>query len=209
MAFTTGFWSSDPSPTQGTAENMNMCLMGYGPKSDFPAAAESNKGFHAFATDEGIMYYSNGSSWEMCAPPIIGTDGQEMAMVSGVPAFRDDIVDIVCMINGGGIEITTGIQGATMVDFACEIMQATLLADQNGAIVIDIWKDTYANFPPTDADSITASAPPTISASGRKAQDATLTGWTKTISAGDILFYNVDSCTSITWCLIVLKVKKL
>jgi len=82
-----------------------------------------------------------------------------------------------------------------------------MLADQSGSIVVDIWKDTYANFPPTDADSITASAPPTIS-SAQKSQDSTLTGWTKSISSGDILAFNVDSCATITRVTISLKVEK-
>ena len=83
----------------------------------------------------------------------------------------------------------------------------TALADQTGSIVVDIWKDTYANFPPTDADSITASAPPTIS-TATKAQDATLTGWTTSIAAGDILRFNVDSVTSIQRVTLSLKVTK-
>ena len=82
------------------------------------------------------------------------------------------------------------------------------MADQSGSIVIDIWKDTYASFPPDDGDSITASAPPTISGA-LKAQDATLTAWTKTINAGDILAFNVDSVATIERLTLVLKVKKI
>jgi hypothetical protein len=73
--------------------------------------------------------------------------------------------------------------------------------------VVDIWKDTYANFPPLDADSITASAPPTLS-SAQKAQDSTLTGWTTSVAAGDILAYNVDSATTVTRVLVSLKCTK-
>jgi hypothetical protein len=117
------------------------------------------------------------------------------------------LADLYFVIDGGGSTITTGVKGDLPVDFNCTIVQATLLGDQTGSIVIDIWKDTYANFPPTDADSITASATPTIS-SAVKAQDATLTGWNKTISAGDILRFNVDSVTSLTRVTVALKVLK-
>lgn len=110
------------------------------------------------------------------------------------------------VIDGGGVEIADGIAGDVMIDFACEIEQVTLLADQSGSIVVDIWSDTYANYPATDADSITASAPPTIS-SATKSQDATLTGWTTAIAAGDILRFNVDSCTTIERVTVVLKVR--
>ena len=55
----------------------------------------------------------------------------------------------------------------------------------SGSIVIDVWKDTYANFPPTVADTITASAKPTLS-SATKSDDTTLTGWTTAVTAGDV-----------------------
>lgn len=114
---------------------------------------------------------------------------------------------ITFIIDGGGSAITTGEKGHLEIPFACTIQQVTMLADVAGSIVVDIWKDTYANFPPTDADSITASAPPTIT-TAQKAQDATLTGWTTAITAGDILAFNVDSCTTITRVTISLKVAK-
>lgn len=117
-----------------------------------------------------------------------------------------DLVDsITFVIDGGGSAITTGVWGFLEIPFDCTITQVTLLADQTGSIVIDIWKDTYANFPPTNADSITASAPPTIS-SAVKAQDATLTGWTTSITAGDILAFNVDSATTVERVTLSLKV---
>ncbi len=115
------------------------------------------------------------------------------------------VEDIEIIIDGGGAEIGTGEHGHLMVDWDCEIEQVTLLADQSGSIVIDIWNDDYADYPPADGDSITASAPPTISGA-IKSQDSTLTGWTKTIAAGDILAFNVDSVSTIERVSVVLKV---
>ncbi len=111
------------------------------------------------------------------------------------------------LIDGGGGVISTGIKGDLEIPFACVITAATALADQSGSIVVDIWKDTYANYPPTDADSITASAPVTIS-TATKSQDTTLTGWTTAVAAGSILRFNVDSITSLTRCLVSLKYRK-
>ena len=111
-------------------------------------------------------------------------------------AHQSNIITLTFIIDGGGSAITTGQKGHLEIPFACTITQATLLADQSGSIVIDIWKDTYANFPPIDADSITASAPPTLS-SAQKSQDSTLTGWTTAIAAGDILAFNVDSVATV------------
>lgn len=117
----------------------------------------------------------------------------------GTDEWNDDHVDptgFSFVIDGGGSTITTGVKGYVEVPYDCVITAVRLFADQSGSIVIDVWKDTYANYPPVDADSITASAPPTIS-SATKSQDTTLTGWTTSVSAGDVLGFNVDSVTSI------------
>lgn len=114
---------------------------------------------------------------------------------------------IIAVIDGGGSTITTGIKGDLQVDFAGTIEQWSILPDQSGSIVIDIWKDTYANFPPTDADSITASAPPTLSGT-TKAQSGVLTGWTGAFSAGDIFRFNVDSITTCTRVTLALRVRR-
>lgn len=118
-------------------------------------------------------------------------------------------VALAFVIDGGGSAITTGIKGDVQVPFAGTITAVTLLADQSGSIVVDIWKDTYANFPPTDADSITASAPPTIT-TATKNTDSTLTDWTTSITAGDILRFNVDSdpATDITRVTLILEITR-
>lgn len=140
----------------------------------------------------------------------IGFYLDSISIQTGMPttAVPATVESIQFVIDGGGSTITTGIKGDLEIPFACTIQQATLLADQSGAIVIDIWKDTYANFPPVDGDSITASAPPTIAASGTKSQDSVLTGWNKSIAAGSTLRFNVDSVTSITRATLALKVAR-
>ena len=113
-------------------------------------------------------------------------------------------------IDGNGAVITTGIKGFLRVDFDCTITKATILstdaASTAGSIVIDVWKDTYANYPPTVADTITASAKPTLS-SANKSEDSTLTGWTTGISAGDVLGFKVDSATTVTRVILELTVR--
>jgi hypothetical protein len=61
-----------------------------------------------------------------------------------------------------------------------------------GSCVIDVWKDTDANYPPVVGDSICASAKPTISAAS-KYSDTTLTGWTTAVAAGDWLVFHLES----------------
>lgn len=112
---------------------------------------------------------------------------------------------IAYVFDGGVAALTTGIKGDLRVPFACTIQSVSLLADQAGSIVFDIWKDTYANYPPTVADTITAAAKPTI-VTATKSEDLVLTGWTKTIAAGDTLRFNIDSITTLTRCVLTLNV---
>jgi hypothetical protein len=116
-------------------------------------------------------------------------------------------VAIAFVIGGGVSTITTGVKGDITIPFACTITEWTILADQSGSIQIDIWKDSYANYPPTVADTITASAKPLISAA-TKGQSSTLTGWTTSIDAGDTLRFNVDSVSTCTRVTLSLKVAR-
>jgi len=117
------------------------------------------------------------------------------------------LVSITFVIDGVCAAIAPGEKGHLEIPFDCTIQRVTMEADQTGSVVVDIWKDIYANFPPTNADSITSATPPTITAA-QKSQDAALTNWTTSISAGDILAYNVDSCSNITRVTVSLKAIK-
>ena len=108
------------------------------------------------------------------------------------------------IIDGGGSAITTGVKLDVYLPIGLTITESTLLADQSGSIVLDLWVDTYSAYPPTVADTITASAKPTLS-SATKAQDATLTGWTAAIAAGKSLRVNVDSASTVTRVVLALK----
>lgn len=116
--------------------------------------------------------------------------------------------DIVYIIDGGGSVITIGSKGGLFISFPYTIVEWTLAsidsATTSGSIVLDIWTDTQANFPPTVADTITASAKPTITTS-TKGQSSTLTGWTTAQTAGRWVYFNVDSVTSLKMVSITLK----
>jgi len=111
-------------------------------------------------------------------------------------------------IDGGAAAITTGAKYAAAIRLpAGTIVDCTMVVDPSGSIVVDLWKDTYGNWPPTDADTITAAAVPTVT-TATKSQDTTLTGWTTAISDGDIIVPNVDSCATCTSCVLTLKINK-
>ena len=151
--------------------------------------------------------HEDGGSDEISIEGLAGEPAALTAHEADPDAHHSNVATLTFVIDGGGSAITTGQKGHLHIPFNCIITQVTLLADQTGSIVIDIWKDGYGFFPPTDGDSITASAPPTIS-SAQKSQDITLSGWTTYLYANDVLAFNVDSCTAITRVTLCLKVEK-
>jgi len=114
---------------------------------------------------------------------------------------------LVFIIDGGSSAITIGEKGHLEIPFTCVLQQVSLLADQVGSIKVDIWRDTYAHYPPTNGDSICGGNESEI-AGGWKYRDSALSGWTKLLNKGDILAFNIDSCTAITRAVICLKVAK-
>lgn len=136
-----------------------------------------------------------------------GNAGQILMAGSAQVAWADHVHILNHVIDGAGVAITTGIKGDIILPWAGYIEEVTLLADQSGSIVLDFWKDTYANFPPVVGDTITASAKPTISAA-TKTTNSTLTGWTRTFAAGDILRINVDSVSTITRLTVGIKIRR-
>ena len=67
---------------------------------------------------------------------------------------------------------------------------------------MDVWIDTYANYPPTVADSKTT---PAIVASGVNFQSGDLN---VPVASNSVIRFNVATCTSIQRCLVGLKVNR-
>ena len=115
----------------------------------------------------------------------------------------------VAVIDGGTLPITVGLKGYVEVPFTGVLTQVDLVADRIGSIVINLWKCTYAQFDagathPVAADKITATTPPTI-ASGVKSTDSTLNLWNTTLTAGDVLAFNVDSVSALQRVTVTMK----
>lgn len=148
-----------------------------------------------YDTTNGKWQRDTGAAWEDCEPG------------AGVGEYST----INFIIDGGGSAITTGVKGDLVIDFDCSIISWTLLADASGAIKIDVWVEHYADYPPTDADSICNAHEPEIAASGVKAQDTDLSDWATNppvIAAGQTVRFNVDSAAAITRATLALKVQR-
>lgn len=124
---------------------------------------------------------------------------------AGALAFEDDSVVINFIIDGGGSVISVGEKGHIEVPFAMTITGWTILADQTGSIVVDVKKVSYAGFPTTS--SIAGTEKPALSAA-QKNQDLSLTSWTTSISAGDILAFEVESASTVQRVVVALRGKK-
>lgn len=119
------------------------------------------------------------------------------------------------MIDGGGSTITTGTKVRWQIPYNCQLISDgtsfwNVVLDQSGSISLDLWVDTYANYPPTNADRISGtlgSNNPRVSAA-TKAQSATTTNWTLTLAKGSYLFIDVNSVSTATFCTLSLHVKK-
>lgn len=99
------------------------------------------------------------------------------------------------MFDGSGSALTTSMAVDLVVPFDATITSWSILGDVSGSIEFDITKTTYASFPTTS--SIVASAPPTMT-TAQKATSSTLTGWTTTVNAGDILQVTISSVSTLT-----------
>lgn len=117
---------------------------------------------------------------------------------------KDCGVDIC--FGGDSTTIESSITRDVVVPFNCSILSCSIYSD-SGSVQFDIWKDTDANFPPTNDDSIVASANPAITA-GTKYKDSTLTGWTKDLDKGDIIRVVVDSVATMTRATLHLQLRR-
>lgn len=94
-------------------------------------------------------------------------------------------------IDGGGPITASGIVGYKSFPVAGTITKWRILGDQAGDCVFDIVKDAFASYPPTT--SIVASAFPEVTVGNDSAEDSTLTGWTTSVSAGDVFGFDLIS----------------
>lgn len=105
---------------------------------------------------------------------------------------------ITITLDGGGAALTTGAQMVYLsIPVSCTITKWRILADQIGDIVLDIWVEDYAGFPPVVGDSITAAAKPSLSGGVQQTNESSSLGtWITALVAGDVMEINIDSTSS-------------
>jgi hypothetical protein len=100
-------------------------------------------------------------------------------------------------IDGGGSLITTGLKGYVTIPYSATIYGWDIIGNTSGTCIIDLWKTTLSSFPPTSANTIAVSQKPTLSNQMINRND-TLTGWTTSINANDILAFTVLSASTVS-----------
>ena len=148
----------------------------------------------------GVGYTISGDQITFATPPC------------NVPFFAialANTADLTRTINyvvyNGSVAMTTGKKGYLTIDVTGEIESYILISSEVGNLEVDIKKSTFSDFPNTS--SICGGNFPTLSGTN-KSSDVNLSGWSKTLNAGDILEYEViNTSTAITRFSIALKVK--
>jgi hypothetical protein len=108
-------------------------------------------------------------------------------------------------IDGGGTVVTTGTKGYVEVPYSGTIIEWKIIADLSGSAVFDVWKSNAAI--PTNANTITASAKPTLT-TAQRATSTTLTGWTTGVSVNDVFGFEVESASTITKAVLILVIQQ-
>jgi hypothetical protein len=126
-----------------------------------------------------------------------GSNGQVLSLSSGSPAWTTTKGSFGVTFDGQGGVISAGKTDWICIPYNCTITGWEIYGDTTGSCVIDIWKDTYANFPPTVGDTIAGTEKPTLS-SARKNRDLSLTSFSTSVTAGDCIMFYVESCSVLT-----------
>ena len=173
--------------------------------------------------DQGAPYSPNNNQQLIVTKNGLFLDPSNDYNISGdqivfttAPTNSDDIVIIALaaaadltrtvnyVIDSGSLPMQTGDKGKLTIDVTGVIEQIRVLSDQTGDIVFEIEKCTFADYP--NFTSITNGARVQLTNTDKYFDDV-LNNWTSTITAGEILRFNVISVNNIRRILISLKLK--
>jgi hypothetical protein len=128
-------------------------------------------------------YYSADGKWVK--------DGLVPSTLYGVTGTISFVLD------GGGAAVATGAKGDIMLPYNIAIDSWYLTARETGSIQIGLWRDSYANYPPTSAKAMhTGATGPYINAGIKNT--ATTAAWgAPTGASQEFIRVNVDSASSV------------
>lgn len=143
------------------------------------------------------------------SPPVVSMSQPPVGRPR-VPPTEEEVTGVIpwqtqigVTFDGGGSPIVAGQEFTMRVEDGMELDSWYIMADQTGSIQIDVWVDTWANYPPTNVDTITGGFEPNISANDNNSATV-LAGWSPTLLNGDVITFHVDSCSTIERCTLML-----
>ena len=157
-----------------------------------PYSATVNKvALQTSAIEWSVLWYN--------ADPILVTTTR---LVEFGPGVRQAIA---IEVGTGSLNINEGVQAAIRMPFDGSWVRWTMLApyDPSPRVTMDIWSDTYGNFPPTVADTITGNEAPKLTGA-TKNEGTALLNWDRNFKAGDVLYFvatQISACRG--WTLVV------
>jgi hypothetical protein len=163
--------------------------------------------YYLSPTSAGLMTSTEPTAEDLISKPVFLADSTTSGWVRLERGLYVRQSGIEVILGNGTDVVGTGIAGFLEVPFDCVVTAWRIVADVTGSIVVDVWKDTFANFPPALADSIAGSEKPTLSGAQAN-EDSNLTTWTTALTDGDWLAFNVDSASTVTQVTLSLTVRR-
>jgi hypothetical protein len=113
-------------------------------------------------------------------------------------------------VNAGSSTVSSGVKGIITVPFNGQILGWSIIANQSGSVVFDIYKDSFTNFtyPGSAINTITGTNKPQLSGS-YKYESFNLSSWDVAVSKYDVLTVNIDSTADINVAILNLYLKDL
>lgn len=152
-----------------------------GPKGDTGA-----QGIQGIAGVDG----STGPKGDTGATGNTGAQGQQgIQGIQGIQGPAGNSNGSICLtINEGGVP-SAGIKNEFIVPYACTITGWTIVSDQPGTISVEVWRGGYPTVP--DSSGKISGTEPVALSGAQAAQNLTLSTWTKSLAAYDIIRFNV------------------
>lgn len=170
-------------------------------------------------TTTPIQEITLGTNLSMTGTTLNATGGGITALTGDVTASGSGSVAATVKANlkvgscgvtfdGGGQVIQTK-TAYVQVPYNGTLTSWTLVADVSGSCTITVFKDTYANFPPTTtADDVYVTAPSLSSQQKNQNLTPTYIGSQATVTAGDYIGFTISAITTITWANLTIQITK-
>lgn len=133
---------------------------------------------------------NNSSGITIEAIPVFFTGS--LTRTAATASYAPAVASVAFVINGGSTQITTGFKGSLRIPTNVTLSDVALYTSGSGSINIDVRKYDHTNFQPLSTGGTSIVGTPLSMSNSTKYRDTTLSGWTTSLSTGDILNFFVS-----------------